>query len=116
MCQRQRQRLQNVHEWISKTAVLTAGVGEHCILEVSSRLCQIYAYSCLTDRTPIPDRNADYNQVRRYRTAFTKEQITRLEKEFAKENYISRPKRCELAASMNLPESTIKVGVLTPAE
>ncbi|XP_037073642.1 homeobox protein rough-like [Pollicipes pollicipes] len=53
-------------------------------------------------------RRKDARQ-RRQRTTFTSEQTLRLEMEYHRNEYISRPRRFELAESLDLTETQIKI-------
>ncbi|XP_071846450.1 uncharacterized protein [Apostichopus japonicus] len=52
---------------------------------------------------------ADFDENKRTRTAYTRSQLLELEKEFHYNKYISRPRRIELAALLNLTERHIKI-------
>ncbi|XP_033116201.1 pancreas/duodenum homeobox protein 1-like [Anneissia japonica] len=52
---------------------------------------------------------ADFDENKRTRTAYTRGQLLELEKEFHYNKYISRPRRIELAALLNLTERHIKI-------
>ncbi|XP_071950970.1 uncharacterized protein [Antedon mediterranea] len=51
----------------------------------------------------------DFDENKRTRTAYTRGQLLELEKEFHYNKYISRPRRIELAALLNLTERHIKI-------
>ncbi|XP_052255207.1 homeobox protein rough-like [Dreissena polymorpha] len=49
------------------------------------------------------------NRQRRQRTTFTSDQTLKLELEYARTDYVSRHRRFELAATLQLTESQIKI-------
>ncbi|CAF1341354.1 unnamed protein product [Adineta ricciae] len=50
-----------------------------------------------------------YGKSRRPRTAFTSQQLLELEKQFRENKYLSKPKRFEVATSLMLSETQIKI-------
>ena len=54
-------------------------------------------------------RKRKENKTRRQRTTFTSEQTLKLELEFHQNEYITRSRRFELAACLNLTETQVKI-------
>ncbi|KAK0078118.1 hypothetical protein PV325_003028 [Microctonus aethiopoides] len=54
-------------------------------------------------------QHALLGKTRRPRTAFTSQQLLELEKQFRQNKYLSRPKRFEVATSLMLTETQVKI-------
>ncbi|KAL8206443.1 UNVERIFIED_CONTAM: Homeobox protein not2 [Gekko kuhli] len=58
---------------------------------------------------PLPWRPGGPCKMKRVRTVFTQEQLERLEKEFLKQQYMVGTERVDLAATLHLTETQVKV-------
>ncbi|KAB0804181.1 hypothetical protein PPYR_01151 [Photinus pyralis] len=66
-------------------------------------------YQRLPDLTGCAPGHAILGKTRRPRTAFTSQQLLELEKQFRQNKYLSRPKRFEVATSLMLTETQVKI-------
>ncbi|NXL39234.1 NOT2 protein, partial [Glaucidium brasilianum] len=63
----------------------------------------------LTSKGRFPTFKAKIGKTKRVRTIFTSDQLARLEKEFARQQYMVGMERCLLASSLHLTEEQVKV-------
>ncbi|XP_026471849.1 motor neuron and pancreas homeobox protein 1 [Ctenocephalides felis] len=66
-------------------------------------------YPRLPDLTGCGAEHVLLGKTRRPRTAFTSQQLLELEKQFRQNKYLSRPKRFEVATSLMLTETQVKI-------
>ncbi|NXO52490.1 NOT2 protein, partial [Aramus guarauna] len=63
----------------------------------------------LISKCCFPIFKAKIGKAKRVRTIFTSDQLARLEKEFARQQYMVGTERCLLASSLHLTEEQVKV-------
>ncbi|KAM6313457.1 uncharacterized protein AAHN32_001322 [Aegotheles albertisi] len=68
-----------------------------------------WATGFLISKCCFPIFKAKTGKVKRVRTIFTSDQLARLEKEFARQQYMVGTERCLLASSLHLTEEQVKV-------
>uniref|UniRef100_A0A1B6L5D4 Homeobox domain-containing protein n=1 Tax=Graphocephala atropunctata TaxID=36148 RepID=A0A1B6L5D4_9HEMI len=86
---------------------LTQGQLHQMHLEWLARAGMFYAGPRIQDLTGA--HHALMGKTRRPRTAFTSQQLLELEKQFRQNKYLSRPKRFEVATSLMLTETQVKI-------
>jgi Homeodomain len=77
-------------------------------LYVLRRVTQIKTGACRLCVAGGP-QHALLGKTRRPRTAFTSQQLLELEKQFRQNKYLSRPKRFEVATSLMLTETQVRL-------